>query len=146
MQQPDAGARAGGTGNGRPLWEGWKPRTARAEEVAMADMLLRRRDFLHHAAVGAAGLAGILAYYQAPAYAQKRRLTMLIGEHFVPVSDENLRKWMAEFAKLHGIDGKIDSIAHRDTYVRLATEAETKTGHDIVFLFFNNPQLYAENL
>jgi multiple sugar transport system substrate-binding protein len=112
----------------------------------MADMLLRRRDFLHNAAVGAAGLAGILAFHQAPAYAQKRRLTMLIAEHFVPVSDENLRKWMAEFAKLHGIDGKIDSIAHRDTYVRLATEAETKSGHDLVFMFFNNPQLYAENL
>src|SRR5215831_17162682 len=117
-----------------------------AEEVAMHDMLLRRRDFLHKAAVGAAGLAGVLAFHQAPAYAQKRRLTMLTHEHFVPVSDENLRKWMAEFAKLHNIEGKVDSIAHRDTYVRLATEAETKTGHDIVVLFFNNPQLYAENV
>jgi multiple sugar transport system substrate-binding protein len=107
---------------------------------------MKRRDFLRRAAVGTAGVAGMLALQQAPAYAQKRRLTMLIANHFVPVSDDNLRAWMAEFAKLHGIEGKIDAIAHRDTYVRLAAEAETKTGHDIVFLFFNLPQLYAENL
>jgi multiple sugar transport system substrate-binding protein len=112
----------------------------------MDSIPIKRREFLHRTAVSTAGVAGLLALQQAPAYAQKRRLTMITAEHFVPVSDENLRAWMAEFAKLNNIDGKVDSIAHRDTYVRLATEAETKTGHDIVWLFFTNPQLYAENL
>ncbi len=88
----------------------------------------------------------MLALQKAPASAQKRRLTMITAEHFVPVSDDNLRAWKAEFAKLNSIDGKLDSIAHRDTYVCLATEAETKTGHDIVWLFFNSPQVYAEHL
>jgi len=112
----------------------------------MDSIAIKRRDFLRTAAAGTAGLAGVLAFHKAPAYAQKRRLTMLTHEHFVPVSDDHLRTWMAEFAKLHGIEGKVDAIAHRDMYVRLATEAETNTGHDIVVLFFNNPQLYAENV
>jgi hypothetical protein len=38
---------------------------------------------------------------------------------------------------------KIDFIAHRDTYVKVAKEQE---GHDIVFLFFSKPNLHHEDL
>ena len=47
-----------------------------------------RREFLLSSAV--AGAAVVLD--RAPAYAQKRELTLLSTNHFVPASDEELRR------------------------------------------------------
>jgi multiple sugar transport system substrate-binding protein len=41
---------------------------------------------------------------------------------------------------------KIDFIPHRDTYVKVAKEQETRTGHDIVLLFFTKPHLHHQDL
>jgi multiple sugar transport system substrate-binding protein len=109
-------------------------------------MAVSRRQFLGTTAGAATGLAGILLSQTPPAYAATRTVTMLTGNHFVPVSDENLRTWGKEFEKANKCRVKIDFIAHRDTYVKIAKEQETRQGHDIVFLFFSKPHLHHEDL
>jgi multiple sugar transport system substrate-binding protein len=102
--------------------------------------------FLHTAAGATAGLAGILATHTSPLYAATRTLTMLTMNHFVPASDEHLRKWAKEFAKAHKCQVKIDFIAHRDLSVTVAKEQETRTGHDVVLLVSSKPHLHHDDL
>src|SRR2546426_10233139 len=107
---------------------------------------LSRRHVLKTAAGATAGLAGIMLTKTPPLYAATRTVTMLAANHFVPASDENLRAWAKEFEKANKCRVKIDFIAHRDTYVKVAKEQETRQGHDIVFLFFSKPHLHHEAL
>src|SRR4029450_11567585 len=107
---------------------------------------ISRRTLLHTATSAAVGLAGILATKTPPLYAATRTVTMLAANHFVPASDENLKRWAQEVEKANKCHVKIDFIAHRDTYVKGAKEQETRTGHDIVFLFFSKPRLHHEGL
>jgi len=107
---------------------------------------ISRRALLRTAASATVGLAGILATKTPPLYAATRTVTMLAANHFVPASDENLKRWAKEFEKANKCHVKIDFIAHRDTYVKVAKEQETRTGHDIVFLFFSKPHLHHEAL
>src|SRR6266478_5925179 len=107
---------------------------------------IRRRTVLHTAAVATAGVAGMLATQTPPAYAATRTLTMLTWNHFVPASDEHLRQWAQEFEQATKCRVKIDFIPHRDLYVKVAKEQETRTGHDIVLLFFSKPHLHHEDL
>jgi multiple sugar transport system substrate-binding protein len=93
-----------------------------------------------------AGLAGILISKTPPLYAATRTVTMLTWNHFVEASDEQLRQMAREFGKANNCQVKIDFIPHRDTYVKVAKEQETREGHDIVFLFFSKPQLHHEDL
>src|SRR5262245_17630241 len=51
-----------------------------------------------------------------------------------------------DFEKENKCQVKIDFIPHRDTYVKVAKEQETREGHDITFLFFSKPQLHHEDL
>jgi multiple sugar transport system substrate-binding protein len=81
-----------------------------------------------------------------PLYAAARTVTMLTWNHFVEASDEHLRQMAREFGKANNCQVKIDFIPHRDTYVKVAKEQETREGHDIVFLFFSKPQLHHEDL
>ena len=92
---------------------------------------LSRRTLLRTAASATVGLAGIVATKTPPLYAATRTVTMLAANHFVPASDENLKRWAKEFEKANKCHVKIDFIAHRDTYVKVAKEQETRTGHDL---------------
>jgi multiple sugar transport system substrate-binding protein len=105
-----------------------------------------RRQFLHTAAGATAGLAGILLTRTPPLYAATRTVTMLTWNHFVEASDEALRQMARDFGKANKCQVKIDFIPHRDTYVKVAKEQETREGHDIVLLFFSKPQLHHEDL
>src|ERR671931_1149382 len=107
---------------------------------------ISRRALLRTAASATVGLAGIMLAKTPPLYAATRTVTMLAANHFVPASDENLKKWAKEFEKANKCRIKIDFIAHRDTYVKIAKEQETRQGHDIVFLFFSKPHLHHEDL
>ena len=49
-----------------------------------------RRQFLATTAGASAGMASWLALGKAPAYAQKRELTFLSWNHFVPAADDEL--------------------------------------------------------
>ena len=105
-----------------------------------------RRALLRTLSAATAGLAGVLATRKAPLYAATRTLTMLTWNHFVEASDETLRLMAREFGKTNKCQVKIDFIPHRDTYVKVAKEQETRQGHDIVFLFFSKPHLHHEDL
>src|SRR2546422_9253657 len=59
---------------------------------------LDRRQFLKSTAGATAGLAW-LAARRAPAFAQKRELTFLSWNHFVPASDDELRRPAAVFRR-----------------------------------------------
>jgi len=58
-----------------------------------------RRQFLSTTAGATAGMASWLALGKAPAFAQKRELTFLSWNHFVPASDDELRKQAEAFGK-----------------------------------------------
>lgn len=117
------------------------------DHLPMLPTPVSRRRVLRTAAVATAGgLAGILLSKTPPLYAATRTVTMLTWNHFVASSDEYLRQMAKDFGKENKCQVKIDFIPHRDTYVKVAKEQETREGHDITFLFFSKPQLHHEDL
>src|SRR4029453_12480418 len=101
-----------------------------------------RRDFL--STVGATG--AVLAIDRAPAWAQKRELTFLSVNHFVPASDDELRRQAEVFGKQAGISVRVDTIAGLQLPAKRAAEAQAQSGHDLVFLSHADPFLFENNL
>jgi multiple sugar transport system substrate-binding protein len=97
-----------------------------------------RREFL--AAAGATG--AVLALDRAPAVAQKRELTFLSVNHFVPASDDELRKQAEAFGKQAGVTVRVDTIAGLQLPAKRAAEAQAQSGHDLVFLSHADPYLF----
>jgi ABC-type glycerol-3-phosphate transport system substrate-binding protein len=100
---------------------------------------LNRRGFLRVTVGGLAGVAGILAIRQPPAIAQQRELTLLSFNHFVPQSDDELRKQAAEFGRKGKVKVTVDTIAGPQIPSKLAAEVETRSGHDVVALPRSSP-------
>ncbi len=90
-----------------------------------------RRQFLATTAGAAAGMTSWLALGKAPAYAQKRELTFLSWNHFVPAADDELRKQAEAFAKLANCTVRVDTIAHLQLPAKYAAEAQSQSGHDM---------------
>src|SRR5687768_13512664 len=107
---------------------------------------MKRREFLQVSASGLVGMAGILALRQPPAMAQQRELTMLSWNHFVPASDEKLREQAAAFSKQRGVKVQVDTIAHLQLPSKLASEVQTQSGHDIVYLQRSQTYLFKKYL
>jgi multiple sugar transport system substrate-binding protein len=107
---------------------------------------MKRREFLQVSASGLAGMAGILALRQPPAMAQQRELTMLSWNHFVPASDEKLREQAAAYSKQRGVKVQVDTIAHLQLPSKLASEVQTQSGHDIVYLQRSQSYLFKKHL
>ncbi len=105
-----------------------------------------RRKFLQDAALVTGGLAGILATGIAPAMAQSRELKMLVNSHFVPSSDEELARQLAEFGKAAGVKTRLDRVAHLQLPAVLAGEVQGQKGHDLVAVGNSNPHLYSKHL
>ncbi len=105
-----------------------------------------RRKFLQDAALATGGLAGILASGIAPATAQTRELKMLVNSHFVPASDEELKRQLAEFGKAAGVKTRLDRVAHLQLPAVLAGEVQGQKGHDLVAVGNSNPHLYSKHL
>ena len=105
-----------------------------------------RRKFLQDAALVTGGLAGILATGTAPATAQSRELKMLVNSHFVPASDAELERQMAEFGKAAGVKTRLDRVAHLQLPAVLAGEVQGQKGHDLVAVGNSNPHLYSKHL
>src|SRR5438309_1556272 len=100
-----------------------------------------RRDFLLSSAVASA----TVLLDRAPAYAQKRELTFLSTNHFVPASDDELRRQAEVFGKQAGLTVKVDTIHGLQLPAKRAAEAQTQSGHDLVLLSHADPFLF-ENL
>jgi multiple sugar transport system substrate-binding protein len=105
-----------------------------------------RRRFLQDAALVTGGLAGILATGTAPATAQSRELKMLVNSHFVPASDVELERQLAEFGKAAGVKTRLDRVAHLQLPAVLAGEVQGQKGHDLVAVGNSNPHLYSKHL
>jgi hypothetical protein len=58
-------------------------------------------------ATGTVGVLGLLAVRQAPVFAQRREVSMITWNHFVPASDERLKEIAADFSKRHNAPGSI---------------------------------------
>ena len=106
---------------------------------------IARRRFLRTAAGTTAGMASWLALRQAPAYAQKRELTFLSWNHFVPASDDELRKQAEAFGKANNCTVRVDTMAHLQMPTKIAAEAQSQAGHDMYRTAGADPFLY-ENL
>jgi multiple sugar transport system substrate-binding protein len=92
---------------------------------------LGRRQFLRASSIGAGlGLAW-LAGGRAPAFAQKRELTFLSWNHFVPAADDELRKQAEAFAKQANCSVRVDTMAHLQMPAKIAAEAQSQAGHDM---------------
>src|SRR5216110_2324687 len=91
-----------------------------------------RREFLGVTSGATAGIASWLALGKAPAFAQKRELTFLSWNHFVPASDDELRRQAEVFGKQVGATVRVDTIAHLQLPAKFAAEAAAQLGHDIV--------------
>jgi len=90
-----------------------------------------RRQFLKTSAGASAGMASWLALGTAPAFAQKRELTFLSWNHFVPAADDELRRQAEEFGKQAGASVRVDTIAHLQMPAKVAAEAQSQSGHDM---------------
>jgi multiple sugar transport system substrate-binding protein len=105
-----------------------------------------RRQFLKASAGASAGMASWLALGKAPAFAQKRELTFLSWNHFVPDSDEELRKQAEAFGKQANATVRVDTIAHLQLPAKRAAEAQAQSGHDMMLTGGADPFLYEQQL
>ena len=102
-----------------------------------------RRRFLSTSAV--AGLS-LTALGRAPAYAQKREISFLSWNHFVPAADDELRKQAEAFSKAAGVTVRVDTIAHLQLSAKRAAEAQSQSGHDLLLTGGADPFLFENQL
>src|SRR5262249_6708704 len=104
-----------------------------------------RRQFLTTGAAAAATMPWLVTG-PPPAFAQKRELTFLSWNHFVPASDDELRKQAEAFGKAAGITVRVDTIAHLQLPAKFAAEAQAQSGHDLRLSGGADPFLYENHL
>ena len=105
-----------------------------------------RRQFLKTSAATSTALATWLALDRAPALGQKRELTLLSWNHFVPASDDELRKQAEAFGKQAGVTVRVDTIAHLQLDAKFAAEAQSQSGHDMIRTHDAIPFLFESQL
>jgi multiple sugar transport system substrate-binding protein len=105
-----------------------------------------RRQFLKTTAGASAGIASYVALGKAPAFAQKRELTFLSWNHFVPAADDELRKQAEAFGKQAGVTVRVDTIAHLQLNAKFAAEAQSQAGHDMIRTHDAVPFVYENQL
>ena len=92
---------------------------------------LSRRSFLRVGTGAVAGTASWVALGRAPALAQKRQLTVLSFNSFVPAADEELRRQAEVFGKQANIEVRVDTIQSTQLPAKLAAEAQAQRGRDV---------------
>ncbi len=130
---------------GRGAPQGARLTAPRAEQRSQGDRSmprLSRRDLLRTGAGAATGMASWLALGRAPARAQKRQLSVLSFNSFVPASDEELRRQAEAFGRQAGAEVRVDTISSLQLPAKLAAEAQSQAGHDIVRTSSADPFLY----
>src|SRR5262249_8162128 len=110
-----------------------------------------RRKFLKASGAGAlaaktTSMAGILVASRAPAYAQATTLHWLKWNAFVPAGDEILRQSMlSEAEKALGFKINMETIGLNDLQPRVTAAIQVQAGPDIMMIFDNKAQLYADS-
>src|SRR5262245_21848991 len=98
--------------------------------MARSTAPISRRRFLGTSA----GVAGILAAGQAPAFAQTRELTFLSIASFVPDTDKELKRQLEEWGTKNKVKVRLDIIAHLQLQTKKAAEVQARSGHDLTAL------------
>src|SRR5262245_5899947 len=106
---------------------------------------INRRRFLKTSAGLLAGTSTVFLD-RAPAIAQKRELTLLTFNHFVPASDDELKRQAELFGKQAGVAVRIDTIAGPQMFAKRAAQAASQSGHDIIVTGAADPFLYEQHL
>ena len=110
-----------------------------------------RRKFLKASGAGVlaaktSGMAGILAASKAPAYAQATTVHWLKWNDFVPAGDQILRQSMlAEAEQALGFKINMETIGLNDLQPRATAAIQAQGGPDIIMIFDNKAQLYADS-
>jgi multiple sugar transport system substrate-binding protein len=104
-----------------------------------------RRRFLKASAGIVAGASSVFLE-RPPAFAQKRELTFLTFNHFVPASDDELRRQAEVFAKQAGVTVRVDTIAGPQLFAKRAAQATSQSGHDLIVTGAADPFLYEQQL
>src|SRR5256714_1460569 len=92
-------------------------------------------------------MAGNLAAGRAPAYAKPAPVPGLKCKDFVPAGDQILRQSMlAEAEKALGFTIKLETIGLNDLQARATAAIQTGAGPDIIMIFDNKAQLYADSV
>ena len=104
-----------------------------------------RRRFLQASAIALAG-ASAVSLERAPAMAQKRELTLLTFNHFVPASDDELRRQGEVFAKQAGVTVRVDAIQGPQLFAKRAAQVASQSGHDLIVTTAADPFLYEQHL
>jgi multiple sugar transport system substrate-binding protein len=109
-----------------------------------------RRDVIRFAAAGAAaaggGLAEILAARRAPAQAQATRLHLLHPISFVPESDVELKRQIAEYSRQTKVDITLELINQNDLQARITAAIQSGGGADVIAMAHNWAHLYKNGL
>ena len=82
----------------------------------------------------------------APLMAQERELKLLTWSHFVPTSDEELKRQLEEFGAMTGVKVRMDRVAHLQLPAIMASEVQGQKGHDITIATDANPHLSSRHL
>jgi multiple sugar transport system substrate-binding protein len=106
---------------------------------------ISRRRFLRSSAI-TVGALSLTTLDRAPARAQKRELTFLSWNHFVPASDDELRKQAEAFSQQAGVSVRVDTIAHLQLPAKRAAEAQSQSGHDLLLTGGADPFLFENQL
>src|SRR5262245_4202141 len=98
------------------------------------------------AAASAAGIEGILAARRAPAFAQATKIHLLQWVDFIPEGDVEVRRQVAEYAKLTKVEVTFETINANDLQARITAAIQSGSGPDIIMMLHNWPHLYAGGL
>src|SRR5438046_9563136 len=124
--------------------------TSRERDGQRVAAHLTRRQFVAGsaaaAALGAAGLAGILAARRAPAFAQGTKLHIVRWVDFIPEADVELKRQAPEASKALGAEVTFEFINANDLQPRITAAVQSGSGADIIQMLWNWPHLYANAL
>src|ERR1700758_1242858 len=108
---------------------------------------ITRRNVLKAGTALVGGMASILATGRAPAFAQGTTVHWLRWNDFVPTSDQLLRKELLPAAeKALQLKINLETVNGNDLQPRITSAIQSGSGPDIVMLFNNHPQIYAESV
>src|SRR5499433_484841 len=118
--------------------------TDKREEAYMGNQVSRRTFIKTTAAAAgvAGGIEGILAARRAPAFAQGTKLHWVRWVDFIPESDVELKRSMADASKALGAEVQLETINANDLQPRITAAIQSGSGADIFNFQYNWPHLY----
>jgi multiple sugar transport system substrate-binding protein len=122
------------------------PGKVESRELRTSGSGLSRRRFLETTVGATAGLTWLALGRPPAVHAATRTLTMLTPVNYVPPSDVKLKELADAFGKQANVEIRIDSLQSVKMPAKLAAEAQTQGGHDLVIMDTHLPWFHANNL